>query len=276
MKTAGFKALLIWSTVMWAVFALFSYSLAAPNLVLTSWQPYWQLQTYLWQTLFNNRSLLSEIYALLIVILTLNYAAVVWGVRRWSISLTQVGWGIAICTLPLLLSNNALSYDLFNYVFNAKMVVVYHANPHLQTALEFAQDPWVRFMHNVHTPAPYGYSWTALSLIPYSLSALLSGNRFTLILYSFRFWSWLSLGLLFMTLRWFSRRLDHPPQPWLWALVFFNPLLLIEILSSAHNDLWMMIPALWALGLLLKQAKKSPVWLWGGDLGSDPFVFHWD
>src|SRR3990172_6981226 len=59
-----------------------------------------------------------------------------------------------------------LSSDIYNYIFNAKMVWVYGANPHRQVALNFPDDQWLRFMHNTHTPAPYGYGWTMLSLVP--------------------------------------------------------------------------------------------------------------
>ena len=49
------------------------------------------------------------------------------------------------------------------------MVVDHSANPHISTAWDFVSDPWTRFVQNAHSPAPYGYGWTGLSVGPYLL-----------------------------------------------------------------------------------------------------------
>lgn len=233
------------------LYALFSYSLTDPNLVLTSWSPYWQFQQWLWQTFFTNAPLLTYTFIGLITILSLIYTQLLISINQATslplLTLKKVLIVIFLFSLPLLVSYNALSHDVFNYIFNAKMVVVYHANPHHQTALDFAHDQWTRFMHNTHTPAPYGYGWTAVSLIPFGLG----WQKFLPTWLLFRAFSWLSLLLTTLSIWWVVKHTGRAPLSWAKiAIGLLSPLLLIEIISNSHNDLWMMAPAILSLGLM--------------------------
>lgn len=224
------------------IYTVFSYSLTSPNLVLTSWTPYWRFQTWMWSNFFNNRQLLTYSYLALMIPLFVTYFKII---KSWPKKQNISWWLPLLIASPLVLSNNALSYDVFNYIFNAKMVVVYQANPHLQTALDFAADNWTRFMHNTHTSAPYFYGWTGLSLLPY----FLGGGKFLPTWIIFRLFSFLSLGLLS-----FSLVTNSKNKQGIWLpLLLFNPLLLIEVVSNVHNDLWMMVPALVAMVLITQK-----------------------
>jgi len=233
--------------ILFSVYAAFSYSLTDPNLVLTSWKPYWQFQQFMWQTFFNNAPLLTHTFIALIALLFITYFFLVlktpWQLhskKKWLIVLAFV--------LPLLLSYNALSYDVFNYIFNAKMVLIYHANPHQQVALDFPHDEWIRFMHNTNTPAPYGYLWTGISLVPF----LIGFGKFTVTWVIFRLFSLLSVGLLIFSFTKLAET-DQHKKNLLWSeflVVLLNPLFLIEVISNSHNDLWMMAPAILSLAIL--------------------------
>ena len=226
------------------VYTVFSYSLTAPNLTLISWSPFVQFQAWMWKTFFNNRPLLTQTYLALIIALSTTYIQLF---KNWP-KTKKFNWQLPILlSLPLLFSNNALSYDVFNYIFNARMVLVYHANPHLKVALDFANDDWTRFMHNTHTPAPYFYGWTGLSLLPY----LAGGGKFLATWLSFRLFSWLSLGGLSWILIKNSRQ-----NRWL-SMTLLNPLLLIEVVSNSHNDLWMMVPAVFSMLLISKKQDSK-------------------
>lgn len=254
------KAWLKWSLLyllLIGVYLVFSYSLTAPNLVLSSNPWYWQFQTWMWEHLFNQRDLLTYSYLAIILGLVGSWGGLVYSLWKMpsnaKFRLPQFGVLFLVLSLPLLLANNALSYDVFNYIFNAKMVVFYHANPHVQVALDFAGDDWTRFMHNTHTPAPYGYGWTVFSLLPY----LLGFGKFVLIWFNFSLWSWLSLALtLWMVIKIYQLLFKKPIPVWKLALVFLNPLVLIEIIANSHNDLWMMFPALLGCYLLLLPSSK--------------------
>lgn len=231
------------------LYSIFSFSLTAPNLILSSWPPYWQFQTWMWTTFFNNRLLLSATYLVLIATISIVYLFLV---KNWP-KRTRRSWKIALLAIiPLLFSNNALSYDVFNYIFNAKMVWVYHANPHVKVALDFPDDDWTRFMHNTHTPAPYFYGWTSLSLVPY----LMGTGKFLSTWLSFRVFSAISLGLLVYLVIKFAPKKN---KGW-WVALLISPLVLIEVVSNVHNDLWMMVLAVSAMLWVTnkKSANKKP------------------
>lgn len=246
----------------WAVYIWFSYSLTAPNLVLSGSAPFWKFQTWMWKTFFNNRELLGNVYLAIITWQVANYLGLLFLTIKKRLPVPWLMWLGGL--IALLLANNALSYDVFNYIFNAKMVAVYQVNPHVRVALDFADDPWTRFMHNTHTTAPYGYGWTALSLVPFWLGL----ERFTLTWLLFRAWSLLSIGLTWLSLEWCIRLLRSKrggkslADAWqrYRLVLWLSPLLLIEIITNSHNDLWMMAPALASLGLAAARPAKK--WWW--------------
>lgn len=242
----------------WVAYAVFSYALTAPNLILSHFEPYWQFQTWMWQTFFNHRPLLTYTFIGLITYLSFTSGWLMWHLARGT---WQPRWfWLVLGGLTILGANNALSYDVFNYIFNAKMVLVYHANPHVRVALDFAAiDDWTRFMHNTHTPAPYGYGWTLWSLIPFGLGL----GKFTLTWEWFRVWSGVSLIMTASASRWLAKNWWGTTSPayakwqrWQWVL-WLNPLLLIELITNSHNDWWMMAPAVWAMAATLKGTQST-------------------
>jgi hypothetical protein len=163
--------------------------------------------------------------------------------------------GLSIAAL--LVSYPALSHDIFNYLFNAKMVLWYQANPHVRVALDFPQDPWLAFMHNVHTPAPYAYGWTLISLLPVWLSRfhLQTGMLLMRVLVI------VALGLVIVLQEKLVKRQD------LYRLAAFalNPLVMIETVSNIHNDVVMMALSLGSVWIVSK--SRLPLkgkWVVGG------------
>ncbi len=237
------------------IFSLFSYSLTHPSLVLLGWQPYWNFQTWMWKTFYNNRQLLAYSY---VGIVSLLFATYLWILRTGERTKLKISWrqaavAFAVIITPLIFSYNALSSDVFNYIFNAKMVLVYKANPHTVAAQLYSYDPWTRFMTNTYSWAPYGYGWTAISLLPYPLGL----GKFLPTWLIYRLFSVLSLGLLFLTYLYFSKHFQKEKfSLYDAALIFLHPLILIEIISNSHNDIWMMWMAILSLGMMLKKDRK--------------------
>src|SRR5690606_25384890 len=57
-----------------ALIVYFSYALTDPNLVLSTWQPYWQWQQQMWQTWFvTNPQLYAAILAIIYIVWTSSY-----------------------------------------------------------------------------------------------------------------------------------------------------------------------------------------------------------
>ncbi len=236
--------------LLFLAYAWFSFSLTDPNLVITSLPMYWNWQQWMWRTFFDQAPTLSWTYGILITAIVGVYVWLATSVKRVTLI------GLLCLTAPLLFSYNALSHDVFNYMFNAKMVVQYRANPHVQVATDFPQDDWVRFMHNIHTPAPYGYGWTGISLIPLFWGM----GKFITTWLSFRLMSVVSFILLYLVILRVAKAHQATIAPTQLALVFLNPLLLIEIISNSHNDLWMMVPAVASIGLIAQPLKTLPQW----------------
>ena len=66
---------------------------------------------------------------------------------------------IVITSIGLGFSYVAFSYDLFNYIFDAKIITFYHQNPYFHKALDYPGDPMLSFMRWTHRVYPYGPIW---------------------------------------------------------------------------------------------------------------------
>lgn len=238
------------------LYGIYSYSHTDPNLYLSYHPVFLWFQQTMWELGQNHRLWSSLIFLGLVVGLFGTYVYLISLAQRGKLKTGEVVFLLVASVAALIFAYPALSHDVFNYLFNSKMVLVYKANPHVEVALNFAGDPWTRFMHNTHTPAPYGYGFTGLSLIP---SFLGMGNlKLTLLL--FRVLMLVSYaGVLMM--QWI---LNPKANKRLLELVVFglNPLILIEIIGNMHNDLTMMFLGLVALYLGQKAVTQNKKWLW--------------
>lgn len=244
------KFLLTSYFLLFIIFSIFSFVLTDPNLFLLKADLFVSFQTYLWKNFLPMQNFRTIFYGALIIAMFINYLLILKNWQKLNLDSKKSFWQfLLIISLPLIFSYNALSYDLFNYIFNAKMVVDFGANPHIRTAISFPDEPMLRFMNNVHTPAPYGYGWTALSLLPY----LAGFGKFFSTFIVFKLFALASLLLTLVIAEKFFKKANYFKL----ALLFFNPLFLIEILSSAHNDLWMLAPALLAVYLATNFQNKK-------------------
>lgn len=244
--------------VLLGAYAVFSYSLTLENLVLSSFQPYWQFQLFLWEHVLGNRSVLTWLFIGLITALFVVYAALITQIQKQQATISAIPTKkklllFLLLISPLLVSYNALSTDVFNYIFNARIIFTYQENPRVMAAIDYPQDPWQRFMVNNYHPSPYGYGWLALSVVPYVFGV----GKFITTWFSFRLFSLASLLLLIPTVQQLHLVLfKKKPAITTMALLFLNPLVLLEVVSNFHNDLWMMVPALWSF-IFVVQAYQS-------------------
>ena len=235
------------------LYSFYSYVLTDPNLTLINFLPFIRFQNFLWQNILPNQFLRTAIYFVLISLLFLNYLALLKNLKENKISSQKkLCHYLLLISLPLLIAYNALSYDIFNYLFNGKILIHYKANPHVRVALDYPNDPWVRFMNNTHTPAPYGYGWTAISVLPY----IFGFGKFITSWFSFKLFSLLGMIISFSVISMIMKK-EKVKNHWeKMAILFLNPLFLIEFIGNGHNDLWMIWPALLGIYYLKYYQKK--------------------
>jgi len=198
---------------------------------------------------YFNRPLSAVIYLFVLLGLFISYGVFMYSVKKKIFS-TKLLWKIIVFTsIILTFSYNAFSYDLFNYIFDAKIFTHYQLNPYLYKPLDFPNDPMLSFMHWTHRTFPYGPIWLGIT-VPISYLGL---NFFLPTFFLFKLLAGVSyLGTIYAISQ-IMRRVspDHERL----AIVFFafNPLVLIEVLISGHNDIVMMCLAMFSILLLVKR-----------------------
>lgn len=226
--------------VLVGTLSVYSYVLVDPNFTLIN-HPFWEIFRNSAVTIgYYNRLYSWYIYLVLVLLL---FIAQYMFLRAWEkynpIRISIIVAMILLCAYPL------LSHDFFNYLFDAKILTFYHKNPYLFRALDFPTDPWVRFMHWTHRTYPYGPSFLIISLIP----------------------SFLGVGKLILNYIFFKLFFAFCYVGSVWALskiqkkyaLFFatSPLVLIEGLVNAHNDMVSIFLAFVGIVLLWQSKKYS-------------------
>lgn len=255
-STTAKKLLLLSNVLLVLGFILFSYTQVDLNLTLSTNSLYVQLQKMLTSVGYFNRPLSTTIYSILLVWSFIQYLLLLRLAFRSKLIFTEVITFVLISS-ALLFAYPAFSYDIFNYLFDARIVIKYGLDPHYFRALDFPSDPWIRFMHWTHRYYPYGAGWLLLSLPVVYLGL----GKFVLTLLLFK----VMTALFYLAACFFIYRIAqkvHAPTA-LFALVFFalNPLVLGEGLIAGHNELVMLTLSLWAMYLFMNAKQSSSIWM---------------
>ena len=230
---------------------IYSYSQIDLNLTLSSNQTYQFFQNQLIQLGYFNRPISTLIYLLLLLLFFSFYLIFLYQVKHKKLILKDIFQLIVISCVILLFSYPAFSHDLFNYMFDARIVTKYHLNPYYYSALDFPDDLWIRFMHWTHRVYPYGPLWLVITL-PLSY---LGYGKFVLTLAFFKlFFVIFHLGNTYIIYKLLTR---INPKYSLYGVVFYalNPLVIFESLVSPHNDVVMLFFLL--LTIYLVVAKRN-------------------
>lgn len=226
---------------------LYSYTQVDLNLTLSQWSVWQIIQKWFQNIGWFQRPLSTIIYVLIIFLLTTHYFLFLWMVKKNKLSISRF-WRILIpASIILLFSYNAFSYDLFNYMFDARIFTFHHQNPYIHKALDYPQDPWITFMRWTHRTYPYGPVWLGFT-IPLSFIGM---QFFLPTLFLFKA---LMVGGFLGTVYYIGKILEKiSPLDKMFGMAFFafNPLVIIESLVSAHHDIVMMFFAVLAFFLLI-------------------------
>lgn len=217
----------------------------------------------LWQTIqrvfqsvgFYNRPLSTILYVAILFLLFVLYIVAVRAATSGKLTGAHVWQIVGLVVLILIPSYPAFSYDIFNYMFTAKTVLVYHENPYVILPIAFSGvDPWLSFLHWTHLPSAYTPLWILLTLAPYVFGFRL----FLLILWNMKL---LVAAFYILSVRMVENIMKRDdPKAYVVSMVMLalNPLIIIESLVSAHNDIAMMAMVLLSVFLLPK--KKLVSW----------------
>ena len=239
--------------------ALYSYALVDPNFTLLNSALWTSFRNFFVAFGYYQRPLSWLVFLILIFLLFLLQ---LWAMKKYrgNILLVAIVLGvISLCAYPF------LSHDLFNYFFDAKILTFYHQNPYLHKALDFPIDPWLRFMHWTHRTYPYGPVFLGVTLIPSYLSF---GKLLITFLLFKSLWVGFYLAAVYALLKVHKK-----------SALFFatSPLILVEGLMSAHND---MIATCLGIIAVVVALQKMKVWGWifmvlsiGIKYSSAPFIF---
>lgn len=228
--------MLIFYGLFLVALSIYSYSLIDLNLTLIN-HPIWnKFRDWIIQLGYFHRDISWVIYLALIMVGFGFYFIYVKNYKKYNpLSIALLAGIILLFSYPF------LSHDLFNYLFDAKIATYYHQNPYLMKALDFPNDPWLRFMHWTHRTYPYGPSFLLSTLIP----SFFSFGKFLL---SFLFYKLLVVILYIFTTFILSKSNKK------WAIIFAtNPLILVEGLINGHNDMIALSLALIAIIYFLKK-----------------------
>lgn len=236
-----------------AIVSLFFYSYTQVDLSLTL------SRISIWQTIekafqyvgYFQRPLSTGLYLGILTLLGLFYIGLVAASKKLS---RKTMWGLIIFTAVVLtFSYNAFSYDLFNYIFDAKIITHYFQNPYLHKALDFPQDPMLSFMHWIQRTYPYGPVWLLVT-VPVSFIGL---QFFLPTLFLFKALASVSyIGICWSIEKVLQK--TYPKESLFGLSLFaFSPLVIIEGLVSAHNDMIMVVFASFALVTFV---NRKSVW----------------
>lgn len=225
--------LLIWQTALLLTLVIFSYSYVDLNLTLTKNTLLLEILKKLQFLGYYKRPDATLFYILLVSGMFITFALNLFLVNKNKLSVKYLSISTIISTILLIPSYPFLSSDLFNYMFDAKIVTFYGSNPYTHRPLDFPADEWLRFMRWVHRYSPYGPLWLGLSIVP----SMLGLGKFITTLLAFK----LFIGAVHLLNSWLIYRTlkEAKSSVAIFGTTFYalNPLFLIEGIANAHNDI---------------------------------------
>lgn len=251
MKKKAFVLLAVCYLLFAVCFAIYSYTQVDLNLTLSSNPTYQLIQQKLTYIGYFNRPFSTVLFSLFLLFSTFFYFFL-FKIQK-KLSLKQIWILIISSSLILTFSYPAFSHDIFNYIFNTRMLIKYQVNPWTNNALSFPADDWTRFMRWTHTGSAYPPGWL-ITTIPFYLMGF---GKFTLTLFLYK----LIAVISFLAGSWLMLKLAGKKA---WILWSFNPLVIITSLISAHNDIVMVSFTLLSFWLIKNQFASYLSLVWSG------------
>ncbi len=206
---------------------------------------------FLQKLVFDRGAVSSVIYVSLLLLVFAWYAYFWRKATAQQLSVRRFLVYLGILVGVLFFSFPAFSNDIFNYMATARVAFRYHENPYIVMPIDIPNEPMLHFLQAANKTALYGPTWILITWVPYVLGlGNLLGTMYLFKLVAVGFY----LGLIGLIWK-MTKRLP--------AVVFFafNPLVIVDTLVDAHNDVVMM-----TLALLAFYALKRKRYVWGAVL----------
>jgi alpha-1,6-mannosyltransferase len=170
---------------------------------------------------------------------------------------TVIRWGLAFhvlfVALPLLISNDVLSYAMYGRILS-----VHHANPYTSLPLTFPSDPFFPLVAPLWRGTPSVY-WPGFVLLSAGVTSLVHSPAGTVLVFKLIAGA-ASAGSMLLVAR-TARRLWPARAAFAAMLVGWNPVMLLHVVGGGHND------ALIALALAGAVAFLARAWQDGSTHG---------
>jgi len=241
------KFLILTNILIYFVLAIFSFSQVDLNLTLNDNRLFLNFTTMMQELGYYNRPASSVIFIFLEFLTFSFFILNLYLFYKRMISLKYLLILLFSSVILLIFAYPFLSSDIFNYLFDAKIILKYASNPYTHKPLDFPQDEWLRFMRWTHRYSPYGPAWLSISLLP----AIMGFGKFILTLISFKIF--ISVFHLINTYLVYKIVSKLNPKMAVFGTSFYalNPLILIEGIANGHNDIvqatFILLPILFLL-----------------------------
>jgi hypothetical protein len=149
----------------------------------------------------------------------------------------------------------AFTHDMFNYIFDARILTHYGQNPYQFKALDFPQDDWTRFMHWTHRTYPYGPVWLAITAVP----SIIGINKFLITFYLFKGLFLASYLATCFYIYKITNIISKDTAKIATALFAFHPLVIIESVLSPHLDITMIALFIAAVYYFIVANQKNQI-----------------
>lgn len=156
-----------------------------------------------------------------------------WG---WAV----VAGGFMVFAIALLFFHPIDAADIFDNIMHGRMIWLYGANPFLQTASRYAQDPFYRYMAWKYAPSAYGPLWEMMA----SGASALAGEGVITNVLAFKLLPVAFLGGSLVWIALILRRMAPRRALAGVLLLGWNPIVLYETSGNGHND---MVMVFWIL-----------------------------
>lgn len=233
------------------VLAIFSYTQIDLNLTLLNWPSYLDFQKSMIQLGYFNRPVNTIIFVIIFIFLVVGYLYFLKLSAPSSYDKKKLIRLLLIMAVVTLGAYSAFSHDLFNYIFDARIITKYGLNPYQHKALDFPGDDWIRFMQWTHRTYPYGPAWLVITFVP----SMLGLGKFLVTYLLFKLLFAFSYVISCIYIYKIAHIQGQKPER---AVILYalHPLVIFDVLISPRIDSAMIALALIGVYTLLKNQKK--------------------